>query len=381
MKRAGIVVIYSKEGKLGRYRQVLLEELTDVLDDIWIVINGRIDESEIIDLRNRYDHHVYVRENKGFDAEAYGDVLQKYYTVDVLKEYDELVFCNDTFYGPFVPFKDIFKKMDGLNVDYWGMDRIKRGFLSYIIMYFCVFRKKVFCNGWLHKYFKENVCGKVNTISDAFARFEAGLSYHLKHNGFTMDSFTCSEGLKSMCNPDTCIIEKGLPIWKRKFFKEEIYDENRYERIMEYLRTNSNYDLSVISDETLAFRRTLLINGKGEILDGEVSAEEYDIPDTTEEDIRVFIKRNQQRGIYVWGNGSFGRATVFLFLNNNSFFKGYIESYPKTSKSSDGYLILSKEEVSKEAAIIVAMNRNHTKEVAEMLRNYKYKITFWENEL
>ena len=41
---------------------------------------------------------------------------------DELKDYDELILFNDSFYGPFYPFQDIFDEMaKRSNADFWGL--------------------------------------------------------------------------------------------------------------------------------------------------------------------------------------------------------------------------------------------------------------------
>lgn len=52
-----------------------------------------------------------VRENAGYDAGAYKFAIFKYLKIEEIRQYEELILCNDTFIGPFVPLKDIFDTM------------------------------------------------------------------------------------------------------------------------------------------------------------------------------------------------------------------------------------------------------------------------------
>ena len=45
--------------------------------------------------------------------------------------------------------------------------------LSYIIMYFCVFRGEMLRNGDLFNYFRDKILNKINDISDAFGIFSS----------------------------------------------------------------------------------------------------------------------------------------------------------------------------------------------------------------
>lgn len=109
MKRLGIFVFYDKDGIVDNYIDYLLEDLSKSLSDLIIVVNGILnDNGKKIFLR--YTDRIVIRKNIGFDAGAYVDILLNYIGQENLKKWDELILCNDTFYGPFIPFSDIFAR-------------------------------------------------------------------------------------------------------------------------------------------------------------------------------------------------------------------------------------------------------------------------------
>ena len=99
--RMVIYVIYEKSGRLSRDLEYMLKELRGVTDYLVIVINGEIDAQEMLD--NLADYLI-IRENKGFDAGAYKTALSQTKIKEQVDKSDELVFCNDTFYGVFISF-------------------------------------------------------------------------------------------------------------------------------------------------------------------------------------------------------------------------------------------------------------------------------------
>ena len=109
MKRLGIVSFYDADGIADDYLRQLLDDLTGVLDELILVVNGEVNEDGR-KFFEQYTEQIVLRENAGFDAGAYQEVLVKRLGEEGIRKWDEIVLCNDTFYGPFVPFSRIFRK-------------------------------------------------------------------------------------------------------------------------------------------------------------------------------------------------------------------------------------------------------------------------------
>ena len=109
MKRLGIFCTYDSDGVIDDYICYLLQEANKVLDKLVIVCNGKL----TLDGENKlkaFADDLIIRDNSGFDMEAWRQGILKY--KDALKDYDELLIFNDSFYGPFYPFEEIFLRMD-----------------------------------------------------------------------------------------------------------------------------------------------------------------------------------------------------------------------------------------------------------------------------
>lgn len=60
-----------------------------------------------------YSDHIVIRENIDYDAGAYKEIISGLAQNDELKNWDEIVLFNDTFYGPFFDWQIIFEKWRG----------------------------------------------------------------------------------------------------------------------------------------------------------------------------------------------------------------------------------------------------------------------------
>lgn len=376
MKRMGIFVFFDQDGKVDDYVIHLLDELNTITEQLIVVVNGNI-LPEDKHLLEKKSNQLFIRENKGFDAEAYGDIIVNVLGKEGLSNWDEIVFCNDTFYGPFISFDKIFDSMKDKNYDFWGLDCIKRNFLSYIIMYFCVFRGKMLRNGDLYYYFKKYIYHRINEIEDAFALFEVGLYYTLTSNGYKAGTYTYTCANQSRKSPDICILNYSLPIWKKKFFAAENYNKRTCERILNYLKDKKLYDTNYIKKNVQRLYGTDIYDNN-EKNDASSDVEGYSVPQIKYEEVVRFLKENSL--IYIYGAGSFARATYFVFQDHIEKFGGFVVSKGKKNFNSElwGHPVINSGELPIGSSIIVALNLKNSKEVANCLDKGNNILYFWK---
>ena len=106
-RRLGIFVFFDKDGLVDDYIVYLLDEICKYLERLIVVCNGSLtkDGKNIFE---RYSNEIFLRENVGFDVAAWQFALVEKVGAENLKKYDQLILFNDTFYGPFYPFSEIF---------------------------------------------------------------------------------------------------------------------------------------------------------------------------------------------------------------------------------------------------------------------------------
>ena len=117
-KRVAIYVIYDKDGKLDNFRKYYLKELRKVVDLIVVVVQGNLTPESRQELQTLTDDF-FVRENTGLLTYPWIEGI-KFIGWDNLKDYDELLMLNDSFFGPFYPLKDMMDAAEKSDADFYG---------------------------------------------------------------------------------------------------------------------------------------------------------------------------------------------------------------------------------------------------------------------
>lgn len=210
MKRLCVFAHWDKDNFIDDYVIYYLKSLREVCSTIIFVSDCKyldnienlsgITDYTIVENHNEYDFGSYKR---GF-----------LFAKENHLEFDELIFANDSCYGPFFSLKPVFEKMEKKKYDYWGITRNNFGIKidntnnnsrePHIQSYFLVFKQKVF-NSKLFLDFIQKIKhqdDKANIISE----YEIGLSKLLQTNGYRRGVF-----INRYFLTENCMLYK----WKR----------------------------------------------------------------------------------------------------------------------------------------------------------------------
>ena len=277
-KRIGVFVFYDKDGIVSDYVPYLLNDLKQNLDRLVVVCNGKL-SAQGRDCLERYTSEIYVRDNIGYDAGAYKEAFDHFIGWDVLNDYDELVLCNDTFYGPLYPFEQVFRKMDSGNpeLDFWGLtvhgkmegswwkDHNRYGFLpAHLQSFFLVVRSRLFHSAEFKRFWDEMDID-LDSVDDAIANFETSFTKVFEDEGFRWAPYCDTRELddhknqyiinQNVYNCAELIEKYGCPIIKRRAFiwgnHLEASDGGNAARAMEYIQTHTDYDTRLIFSHLL----------------------------------------------------------------------------------------------------------------------------------
>ena len=371
MLRITIFVIYQKNNHLTQDVIYLLNELKTVSDKIVIVVNGHINEIDILKKKSDY---LIERENLGFDAGAYKTVLNDKNVQEIIKQSDELVFCNDTFYGPLIPFKDIFKKMDSFDCDFWGLSLIDRGIEVFIQSNFLVFRKGIINKRVIEDYFRKNINEKTTDFNEVLRFFERNLFSYLVNNNYCY-SYYCK--VTTIDIGESVIFDK-VPILRKKAFGSQEYQANSILNTLFYIKENYNYPIKMIlEDIQIRFGITILENDfeDRKIINSKKRNTPY-IYDIREK-IKKFIQKN--KSVYLYGLGRYAEDIIEIEGLDN--IAGFIVSdNQQTDLYHYGKKIKKFIEIQNNynLPIIVAMGIGNTKQVEKNLQNFSNILFLWD---
>ncbi len=380
MKRLAIFSYYDPAGAIRQSSLELVKELNCAAAKLIIVVNGHLENkapfSEITDA-------IVFRQNTGYDVGAYHEIIMSPGFLEEVKAYDELIFCNSSFFGPFIPLKEIFEKMESSECDFWGISSSEKNLVHHIQSYFLVFRKSIASGDFLQDYFKAFVHPGKMDYADVCNVFENGLCGYLLENGFSFNAYKRDIACDCYFNPYGSLALDGLPILKKKIFEKDFFDRQQVLAALHFIKEQYHYDVNCILEEAVS-RYGIRIEESD--LSKEVSVilktdfhQNALLKDWKE--IKSFIDKNN--GIYIYGNG-YDAAHVFnsfFFTYLNPGFSGFITCTDIRSGYMKEYPVTSLEEMkdNKEAAILVCVDYEELEVTKRRLSSFTNTFFIWKS--
>lgn len=366
MKRLGIVVMYDVDGIAYDYFLYYLDKLKKVCNKIILVVNGKICNDSKIKCKEIVDY-IYVRENKNMDIGAYMDVVDNFISIGECMSYDEIVLSNDTLFGPFKEFVQIFNEMEDRQCDVWGLNINPMIYSYHIQSYFLCFRNKSLKDAL--EYWRNIRLPSCYTKSMYVGAYELGLSNYLQKNGRKIDAYSIKNGFDVFDMPHIMLRYCNFPFLKKSIKSSSLkkeYIECNYIECVDFIAENSDYPVEYI---------TSYLHSKYGI-DIIAKKEAFYIKDNNKvkNKYQEFIKKFNK--VYLYGKGAYGQQ-LFGMLGSNRV-EGFIVSSPEHEDEYCGKKIYCIQEVAEDSPILVALNEKNTCEVRENLVNYKNVCYLWE---
>ncbi|MEY8374764.1 rhamnan synthesis F family protein [Lachnospiraceae bacterium 56-18] len=381
MNRTGIFCLYTPTGEIDSTITFTLKDLKRSVSYLIIVVNGYINNN--FDLSD-YADKIVIRDNVGLDVGAYTEIILSPDYVDKIKNSDELVLCNSSFYGPFISFKDIFYKMENNSADFWGISSSEKNFVQHIQSYFLVFRRKILEGGELFCYLKNRVDLKKMDYFGACSIFENGLFWTLKNAGYRFDAYKRNIDCDNYLNPYGSVKIDELPILKKKIFSKDFYQKRKVLNALSYIKKNYQYDIKLILDNAFCEHGIKISDSEIKKSIEEVQQDLFQDHELIErEEVERFIAEHEK--IFIYGNGIMAKMiySCFFFYENNPKLIGFIVSDNQAISERDfrGYPIYrySEIKVSNQAAILVALNKYNAKEVTSCFKERKNIKFLWKD--
>ena len=273
MKRLALYVFWEKTGNVRDYVWYYLSGLKEVAQDIIVIVNGSLSEEG----KKRFETlgvDFFTRENFGIDFAAWKAGIE-HTGWDILRQYDELILCNCSCYGPVYPFSEMFGRMEQSGGDFWGVNRQpdlpnkligpsggRFPLKGHIQSYFYVFRRDVFISSAFQDWWRDLIPAK--SYWDEVRFHELEFTGYLEKHGFVGKAYMDFNKYNTLapesdaCNlcADRQLMEDHNPLVKRKLF---LRNSPVTLRVLRFLENHTDYPVSfILSDLATLIPHSLL---------------------------------------------------------------------------------------------------------------------------
>ena len=206
-RRAVVFAHHDRDNLVDDYVVYYCRKLRAISDDLCFISTSNLPASEL-DRLNGLADEIKTRENRGFDFESYRLGLAR---LDY-DDFDEIILCNDSVFGPLFPLENLFAGMASSDCDFWGITQ-SLAFAYHIQSYFLVFKKSAFKSRAMHNFWHGLPIAP--TKEDIIQKYEVRLSQALIQGGLKpgvyIDSMmNLKSGYSFLLNRLKLIREKGL---------------------------------------------------------------------------------------------------------------------------------------------------------------------------
>ena len=177
IKRAIVFVHYDRDNLVDEYVYFYLEALKQHSTHLVFITTSTLSKEDHEKI-SHLSSCVIERKNIGYDFMSYKIGLESFdYT-----QYDELLICNDSVYGPFYPLPLLFERMNNTQCDFWGMTD-NNDIAYHLQSYFVVFKKTLLLSPAFSTFW-ENV-KVLDDKEEIIQTYEVGLTTYFQKEGFT----------------------------------------------------------------------------------------------------------------------------------------------------------------------------------------------------
>lgn len=234
-KRAAVFAFYDKDGIVDDYIPVLVGAVRRHCARLVCVVNGDLTEEGRAKLAPVCDE-ILMRPNEGLDVTAYKEGF--FHLEGELEQFDELLFFNQTVFGPLYPLGELFDEMSARDLDFWGLTRhkglqrdltgtvwekVEYGYIpSHVQSYFFAVRGELLRGGALGDYWR--ALPQIRDYVEAVSFHEMRFTKFFADQGYRWEVYLDCEDWERyldyplMGAPARLLSSARLPLVKRKSF-------------------------------------------------------------------------------------------------------------------------------------------------------------------
>lgn len=274
-RRLAIFAYYDADGAIDDYVFYLLEQTGRFCAKQIVVVNGTLAPEAEKQLK-RVAAHILYRPNEGYDITAYREGFLSEWESGA--QYDEVLFYNQTIFGPVCPLDALFEEMAARDVDFWGLTRHKGApqaswnekvvILPHVQSFFFAVRGAMLHSPEFLRYWRE--LPRIESYWDAVEKHEIVFTAHFAALGYRWDTYVDTAALERfndyplMGCPEP-LLRAGCPFFKRKSFVERRFDYAAVPHgeavwsLYRYLREETQYPLRFLAQNLMRTVETALV--------------------------------------------------------------------------------------------------------------------------
>lgn len=177
MKRCIVFAHFDRGNIIDPHVIFYLRELRKFCERLIFVSTSLLSDEETAKIEKLVDRF-QIKENEGYDFKSWQVGFR---LAGDLSQFDEVLICNDSVYGPLFDLGTVFSKMESVDCDFWGLtnsyeiqEHVQSFFVSFKSQ---VIRSEAFSSFWADIRPQE-------TKHDVVLKYELGLTQILLKNGF-----------------------------------------------------------------------------------------------------------------------------------------------------------------------------------------------------
>ncbi len=275
-KRLAVFAYYDADGEVDDYVPFLLRAVGRFCEKQIVVVNGALTPAAEKKLRAVCGNLLF-RPNEGYDITAYKEgVLSEQAHWDA---YDELLFYNQTIFGPVCPLDAMFREMNARDVDFWGLTRHKGAPAAswddtvvippHVQSFFFAVRGRMLHSDDFAQYWQS--LPPIRNYWEAVGKHEIVFTARFASLGYRWDTYIDTAALERfndyplMGMPAALLRDHGCPFFKRKSFlmPRESYTTvpqgEAAQALYEYLRDETDYPLSFVAQNLMRTAETAAV--------------------------------------------------------------------------------------------------------------------------
>lgn len=246
-KLVTVLAMFSSNGKIEEYQLYLLKGLKEISDYLVIIADNPVCEEELHKLEGFCNAYQFIRHGE-YDFGSYKRGYTYLMDNNILENDDNLLFINDSNYGPVYPFENVIDDFKSKQCDFYGLSVGRTKYHTSIQSFFYIFKQQVY----ISKVFDTFMQSVKKELSPAHVvcNYEFKFTKLLEDNGFKYETFIPKNFMAESKNiiptkySHSLLSEYKYPLVKRKVLQGSTVDN--IDDIMNHIKLNNGELYNII---------------------------------------------------------------------------------------------------------------------------------------